>query len=92
MNDIHPKLLLVRAREGLVGNVQRSCHIVIVPNDGALPEFLTACCGVRFTPGSAELLDQISGMPCEACIAKTPVLERPALEPTRAGADEEHAL
>jgi hypothetical protein len=91
MSNVQPKLLLVRAREGLVGDVQRSCHVVIVPDDGALPDFLTARCGVRFTPGSAELLNQISGMPCEVCIAKTPVTQRPALDRSRAGSDAEPA-
>lgn len=91
MNDVQPKLLLVRAREGLVGNVRRSCHVVIVPDGGALPEFLIACCGVQFTPGSAELLDQISGIPCEACLAKAPLPNQPLLESSQVGSGEERA-
>jgi len=91
MSDVQPKLLLARTRKGLVRNVQRSCHVVIVPNDDMLSEFLTACCGVRFTPGSAELLDHISGTLCEACLAKTPVPVRPALDRLRASPGKQYA-
>lgn len=55
-----PVVWLVRAREGLVGNTRRTCHVVIAPDDGAMPAFLTACCGARFAPGSAELLDKLA--------------------------------
>lgn len=82
------KLLMVRAREGLVGNVRRTCHVVVVPEDGTLPAFLTACCGVRFTPGSAELVNQISGMPCETCLAKAPVPDPLMLDGPKAGSAE----
>jgi len=89
MSDVQSKLLLVRARKSLAGNVRRTCHVVIVPEDGVLPAFLTACCGVRFTPGSAELLDQIHGTSCETCLAKTPVHDQLVLNSSRIGSGEE---
>lgn len=61
--------LPVRFRRGVVGETQRSCHLVPVPAADAVPEFLIALCGQKFGPGTADLLQVFTGMPCERCVA-----------------------
>lgn len=78
--DRPPVLLLVRLHPRLPGGVvvgesRRVCHLVPVPVPcpGALPAVLSAYCGVVIAPGMAELLTAISGMPCEPCLARSPI-------------------
>ncbi|MCO1577700.1 hypothetical protein M8C13_18250 [Crossiella sp. SN42] len=67
-----PVLLIVRYLRGVVGESQRSCHIVPLPTNGDLPDVLTACCGTRITRHQTELLTRMAGMPCELCVARSP--------------------
>ncbi|WP_367115122.1 hypothetical protein [Actinophytocola sp.] len=48
-----------------------------LPDADAMPRFLTAYCGLRIAPGSGEVLSTPVGMPCETCLARSPV---PAFE------------
>lgn len=67
-----PTQALVRLRSGVVGETKRVCHIVpVMP--GAIPEFLTAHCGLRIEPGTAELLESPAGMPCVPCLLRVPL-------------------
>jgi hypothetical protein len=71
-----PFFLVVRLRSvqpdgAVVGESRRVCHLVPVPESGlAGPGVLRAYCGVEISPGSAELLDGLAGMPCELCLAQ----------------------
>lgn len=67
----HP-MLLVRLRRGVVGETKRTCHLVPTPNGDAMPETLIALCGEVIKPGTAELLDTPSGMPCVGCLFRSP--------------------
>jgi hypothetical protein len=80
-----PPILLVRLKSrgpngGRVGECRRACHLVPVPRSGQTPDVLRAYCGRMIAPGTADLLDRISGMPCEACVARSPI---PAFALTR---------
>ena len=71
-------LLLVRLRASRpdgtrVGERERTCHLVPFSPSEAVPEVLTAYCGLPITPGVAESLDRLLGMPCEACLARSPI-------------------
>src|SRR5439155_6655557 len=46
---------------------------VPVPQSGEVPEVLRAYCGEAIAPGCADLLTAISGMPCQSCLAASPV-------------------
>ncbi|GDY28827.1 hypothetical protein [Gandjariella thermophila] len=65
-------ILLVRLREGLRGERERVVHVVPVPEPDAVPDALTAFCGERIAPGSAELLPGPAGMPCVPCLVRMP--------------------
>ncbi|SFR20121.1 hypothetical protein SAMN04488564_105124 [Lentzea waywayandensis] len=65
-------VLLVRKRAGVVGETQRTCHLVPVPDDDTLLA-LTAYCGELIYQGEAELLAQPSGMPCVGCLFRVPM-------------------
>lgn len=72
-----PPILVVRLRSRLpdgtvVDESRRVCHLVPVPDSAAVPEVLCAYCGLEIEPGTAELLDSMSGMPCERCLAHSP--------------------
>jgi DNA-binding MarR family transcriptional regulator len=76
--DRPPVLLLVRLHPRLpngavVGESLRVCHLVPVPRPDTVPAVLSAYCGVVIAPGTAELLTTISGMPCEPCLARSPI-------------------
>jgi hypothetical protein len=60
--------LLVRFRTGFVGESRRVCHVVPVPQGNAVPEQLTALCGMGIGRGEADLLETPQGMPCELCM------------------------
>lgn len=66
-------VLLVRKRAGVVGETQRTCHLVPVPDDDNTPLALTAYCGELIHRGEAELLAQPSGMPCVGCLFRVPM-------------------
>lgn len=68
----------VRFRRGIVGETQRSVHLVPTPV-GDMPIVLVALCDTQFGPGQAELLDGLRGMPCVRCeveaIAQQPLAQ-----------------
>ena len=71
-------LLLVRLRASRpdgtrVGERERTCHLVPFSPSEAVPEILTTYCGLPIMSGTAESLDRLLGMPCEACLARSPI-------------------
>ena len=66
-------VLLVRKRAGVVGETQRTCHLVPMPDNDHTPLALTAYCGELIHRGEAELLAQPSGMPCVGCLFRVPM-------------------
>jgi hypothetical protein len=79
-------LMLVRLRSRqpngtVVGEADRVCHLVPVPDSPTMPEFLVAYCGLRIGPGAAEVLPSMAGMPCEPCLVRSPVPILTALRP-----------
>lgn len=84
-------LLLARLRptqpDGtVIGETQRACHLVPVPDSPTMPNFLLAYCGVRIGPGTCEVLPSVVGMPCELCMARAPIPITSALRlPTALG-------
>lgn len=73
-----PVVLLVRLRSRLpdgavVGESQRVCHLVPMPQGHDAVAALSAYCGVVIRPGTTEVLTAISGMPCESCLARSPM-------------------
>lgn len=82
-----PPILVVRRKVRqptgvVVGETRRVCHLVpvLVPESREVPVVLRAYCGLEIARGAAELLDGISGMPCEECLARSPI---PAFEMLR---------
>lgn len=73
MPDVNPPVLLVRLRSGVVGERERSCHLVPTPPGDAMPDALTAYCGLVIQPGTAELLSAPEGMPCVGCLFRSPL-------------------
>lgn len=71
MDRVH--VLLVRPVVGTVGERRRVVHIVRVAEGHGRPSRLRACCREEFEPGDLELLDHISGMPCEDCLRHVPL-------------------
>lgn len=61
--------LPVRYRRGVVGETKRCCHLVPAPETDAVPEALIALCGQKFAPGTCDLLEIFTGMPCTVCVA-----------------------
>jgi hypothetical protein len=61
-------LALVRLRRGVVGESRRVCHLIPIPMGQPMPAQLTALCGEHVHPGQADVLDRISGMPCQRCL------------------------
>lgn len=57
----------------MIGESRRTCHLVPMPDADAMPPFLVAYCGLRIAPGSGEVLSTPVGMPCEPCLARSPV-------------------
>jgi hypothetical protein len=66
-------ILLVRLRAGVVGERERVCHVVPVPDENEVPDALTAYCGFRIAAGAAELLAAPAGMPCVGCLVHMPL-------------------
>lgn len=76
MTDSPLMLVRLRSRQPdgvMVGQRQRSCHVVPVPDAAEILAFLTAYCGLQIAPGSAEIVLSPGGMPCESCLARSPV-------------------
>lgn len=78
MAALIPPILLVRLKSrsvnGLpVGESRRVCHLVPVPDSAEIPQALRAYCGAEILPGAGELLDGVRGMPCERCLARSPI-------------------
>jgi hypothetical protein len=71
--DHRGPVLLVRKRPGVVGESRRSCHLVPVPDTAVFPAVLTAFCGERIEPGSADVLEDPVGMPCVECLVRVPM-------------------
>lgn len=73
MPEVNPPVLLVRLRRGVVGETQRTCHLVPRPPDDTMPTSLAAYCGLVIEPGTAELLSAPEGMPCVGCLFRAPL-------------------
>ncbi|ASR36656.1 hypothetical protein BAY61_18455 [Prauserella marina] len=65
-------VMLARPAQGAVGEAERVCHVIPIP-DGTLPNELTALCGTSFGHGQLERLDGPAGMPCESCLWRATV-------------------
>lgn len=72
-------LAFVRFRSGVVVESRRKVHLVRLPpilgapaGIGEYAYVLTALCGQEFSPGEAELLPGMAGMPCENCLRLSP--------------------
>jgi hypothetical protein len=78
VSELVEALLLIQLRASRpdgtpVGERERTCHLVPFSPSEVLPENLTSSCGLLITPGMAESLDRLLGMPCEACLAGSPM-------------------
>ena len=75
-------LVPIRFRRGVVGETQRTCHLVPVSDPGTVPALFTALCGQQFMPGQTEQLAGFCAMPCVACLVFTAstVGQTPALK------------
>lgn len=74
MSDRALMLVRLRSRQPdgqLVGEAQRTCHLVPVPDSRTMPDSLVAYCGLCIGPGAAEILPAAVGMPCEVCMARS---------------------
>ena len=81
MPEVIPPVLLVRLRRGVVGETQRTCHLVPTPSsDDTMPTSLVAYCGLVIQPGTAELLSAPDGMPCVGCLFRSPLPSAPVEE------------
>jgi hypothetical protein len=81
-------LILVRLKPrqpdgSVIGESRRACHLVPMPEADAMPQFLTAFCGLRIAPGSGEVLSSPTGMPCEPCLAGAPIVTFAMLRQSR---------
>jgi hypothetical protein len=81
-------LILVRLKPrqpdgSMIGESRRTCHLVPLPEADAMPRHLTAYCGLRIAPGSGEVLTSPAGMPCEPCLAHSPVVSMAMLRQVR---------
>jgi hypothetical protein len=72
-------LVFVRFRAGVVGESRRAVHLMFMharlSDSVAIPDrarVLTALCGQTFSPGEAEILSSMGGMPCEMCLRLSP--------------------
>jgi hypothetical protein len=57
----------------MVGERNRTVHLVPTPNTETIPGHLTAHCGMQFAPGTIELLNEPHGMPRVRCVATVPI-------------------
>ena len=68
-------LVAARLRRGVrlpngrtTGETDREVHLVPVFT-GGIPSQLTALCGLVLTPGMADVINAVTGMPCLVCLA-----------------------
>lgn len=66
-------VLLVRLLPGVVGESRRVVHVVPVVNAAEVPPVMVAYCGQSIERGTAEVLPEMAGMPCERCVLATPI-------------------
>ncbi|PXY16638.1 hypothetical protein BAY60_35910 (plasmid) [Prauserella muralis] len=65
---LRPGILLPSGR--ITGETDRIVHLFPLPLGAARPDRLTSLCGeLVITPGIAEVLTRLGGMPCAACLA-----------------------
>jgi len=69
-------LVAARLRRGvrlpsgrIAGESDRQVHLFPITTDGGIPSQLTALCGLGITPGMADRITAVLGMPCSACLA-----------------------
>jgi hypothetical protein len=67
------RLLSQQPGGATVGERKRTCHLVPYVEPMEVPPALTAYCGLQIMSGAAELVDKPRGMPCESCLARSPV-------------------
>lgn len=72
------RVVIARPRPGVVGETRRVAHLFEIPAGQDVPETLAALCGDEFGHGQLELLNRLSGMPCEPCLRLSPT-PRPEL-------------
>lgn len=66
-------ILLVRPVAGSVGERERLVHVVGRSGSSGRPGVLKAFCGAEFNADELDLLDRITGMPCEDCLRLVPL-------------------
>jgi hypothetical protein len=66
-------VMFVRLRRGVVGETQRVVHVVPIQDANAIPDVLQTYCRRVIRPGTADLLSEPRGMPCEYCLASIPL-------------------
>jgi hypothetical protein len=66
-------VLLVRLLPGLIGESRRVVHVVPLPAGSGVLEVPTAYCGEQIEAGTAEVLGEFGGMPCERCVFAAPL-------------------
>jgi hypothetical protein len=72
--------ILVRLRNGVVGETRRVVHVVPLDEEHVLPDGLVTCCRLVIRPGTAERIDGYAGMPCEGCGLAVLTSTPPALD------------
>ncbi len=69
-------LLIGRPLPGTVGETKRVTHLF--PSPKIYPARLRALCGATFHSSDLEWFDAPTGMPCTACLVRTPGPVQPA--------------
>jgi len=69
-----PPIWWVRIK--FVGLTRRVTHAVPIPDKG-FPETLTAYCGQTIGHGEAELVEPLTGQPCNLCLLQLPLPSEP---------------
>ncbi len=71
-----PGIVAARLRRGvelpngrIVGETDRTVHLIRVTAAETMPEKLTALCGLKIRPGDAEQVAVGTGMPCVPCVS-----------------------
>jgi hypothetical protein len=70
-----PPVWWVRFKLGTVGLTQRTTHAVPVP--AGFPTVLTAYCGQEIRQGEAEIVQPLTGQPCNLCLLRLPLPDEP---------------
>ncbi|QUQ63796.1 hypothetical protein [Kutzneria sp. CA-103260] len=78
-----PVFVLVRLRRGVVGESQRTTHLVDVTAVDRGFSWIKALCGERMVVGETDLLTDLTGMPCESCLIRASA----GTTPSRPGGD-----